>query len=193
MPKAHRAPQLYVIAGPNGAGKTTFARVYLPHLTKVFINADLIASGLSPLSPGAAAVEAGRIMLAKISAFAAQRRTFAFETTLSGRGYLAHFRRLRAEGYRISIIFLWLPNVSLAIERVKDRVRRGGHDVPEADIRRRFDRGVRNLLTEYHGLAQAWALVDNSGRVPHLIASAKDGEIVANDAPLFEQIKEGLK
>lgn len=120
---------------------------------------------------------------------AAQRHTFAFETTLSGRGYLALFNKLRGDGYRIHLFFLWLPDVELAIERVGDRVRRGGHSVPEHDIRRRFDRGVRNLLTEYHPLLDTWVLFDNSGSRPRPIAEAYDGEIVPVDDPLFVRIK----
>lgn len=189
------APELYVIAGPNGAGKTTFATEFLPHFAKCreFVNADLIAGGLSPFSPGAAAIEAGRLMLAKIGELAKQRHTFAFESTLSGRGYLALFRRLRDEGYRIHIIFLWLPRVELAIQRVKDRVHRGGHSVPDHDIRRRFDRGLRNLLTEYHPLVDTWAIFDNSGSQPRVIARAAGGEITEYDAPLFAKIKGGLQ
>lgn len=189
------APELFVIAGPNGAGKTTFAREFLPRFAKCreFVNADLIAGGLSPFSPGAAAMEAGRIMLGKIGELAAQRHTFAFETTLSGRGYLTLFRRLRLEGYRIHILFLWLPRVELAIGRVKERVRRGGHSVSEHDIRRRFARGVRNLLTEYHPLVDTWGLFDNSGSDPRLIARADGREIVVVDAALFLKIKGGIK
>ena len=189
------SPELFVIAGPNGAGKTTFALEFLPRFTKCqeFVNADLIARGLSPLAPGTAAIEAGRIMLGKIKGLAAQRHTFAFETTLSGRGYLGLFKRLKAAGYSIHVVFLWLPRVELAIQRVKDRVSRGGHSVPEHDIRRRFDRGVRNLLTEFGPLVDFWTLWDNSGSQPQLIARADGGKIVEIDAPLFLEIKGGLK
>lgn len=189
------APELFVIAGPNGAGKTTFAREFLPRFAKCreFVNADLIAGGLSPFSPGAAAIEAGRIMLRKINRLATQRHSFAFETTLSGRGYMALFRRLKDAGYRIHLVFLWLPRVELAIERVGDRVRRGGHSVPEHDIRRRFDRGVRNLLSAYHELVDTWSLFDNSAREPRLIARANHGDIVQFDAALFRKIKGGLR
>lgn len=188
------APEIFVIAGCNGAGKTTFARKFLPRFAKCqeFVNADLIAGGLSPFAPGAAAIEAGRIMLGKINELAEQRRTFAFETTLSGRGYLALFRSLKASGYKIHVIFLWLPRIDLAIQRVKDRVRRGGHSVPEQDIRRRFDRGVRNLLTDYHSLVDTWTLFDNSQSEPQLIAQANSGEIIEIDTPLFLKIKESL-
>lgn len=187
--------ELFVIAGPNGAGKTTFARTFLPRFAKCseFVNADLIAGGLSPFAPGAAAIEAGRIMLGKIDGLAAQRHTFAFETTLSGRGYLALFKRLKTAGYKIHVLFLWLPRVELAIQRVKDRVRRGGHSVPEHDIRRRFGRGVRNLLTQYHPLVDTWTLFDNSGSRPQLIARADGGVVVEIDSSLFLKIKGGLE
>ncbi|MCX5790351.1 MAG: zeta toxin family protein [Elusimicrobia bacterium] len=188
-------PELYVIAGPNGAGKTTFAREFLPHFAKCreFVNADLIAGGLSPFSPGAAAIEAGRIMLRKIDELAAQRHTFALETTLSGRGHLALFKRLKDDGYRIHVVFLWLPSVELAIQRVKDRVSRGGHSVPESDIRRRFDRGVRNLLNDYQPLVDTWLLFDNSGSQPRPIAGAIGGDIVAVDEPQFLSIQRGSR
>lgn len=132
-------------------------------------------------------------MLGKINELAAQRRTFAFETTLSGRGYLALFRRLKREGYRIHVVFLWLPRVELAIQRVKDRVHRGGHSVPEPDIRRRFARGVGNLLTEYHAVVDTWGLFDNSGNNPLPIAEADNGKVIVADAPLFIKIKGGLR
>ena len=185
------APELYVIAGPNGAGKTTFATEFLPHFAKCreFVNADLIARGLSPFSPGAVAVEASRLMLGKINDLAGQRRTFAFETTLSGRSYLALFQRLKALGYRIHVIFLWLPEVDIAIRRVRDRARRGGHSVPEIDIRRRFKRGIRNLLGEYQRIVDTWTLLDNSGDQPRLVASFDGAESVAFDNALFEKIK----
>ncbi len=189
------APNLYVIAGPNGAGKTTFAREFLPHFAncREFINADLIAGGLSPFSPGAAAIEAGRIMLQKIDELSGQRHSFAFETTLSGKGYLALFKRLKNDGYRIHIVFLWLPSVELAIRRVKDRVSRGGHAVPEGDIRRRFERGLRNLLTAYHPLADTWLLFDNSESQPRPIAGASGGKIVAVDELRFAAIERGIQ
>ncbi|MBI4370813.1 MAG: zeta toxin family protein [Elusimicrobia bacterium] len=190
-----KTPELFVIAGPNGAGKTTFAREYLPYFAKCheFVNADLIAGGLSPFSPGAAALEAGRIMLRKIDELSAQRHTFAFETTLSGRSYLALFKRLRANGYKIHLIFLWLPHVDIAIQRVKDRVRRGGHSVPEQDIRRRFDRGIKNLLQEYSQVMDTWGILDNSGSVPQLIVQGQSGRLVIFDIPLFRQIQENAQ
>lgn len=186
--------QLYIIAGPNGAGKTTFAKEFLPNFVDCpeFINADLIAGGLSPFSPKAAAVEAGRLMLRRIHELASRRHTFAFETTLSGRSYITLFRRLRAKGYRIHLFYLWLPNVQIAIQRVRERVRQGGHSVPEEDIRRRFNRGLKNLFGEYLNLLDTWTLLDNSGSRPQMIANAKEGKIQIVESDLFNRLKKGF-
>jgi predicted ABC-type ATPase len=166
---------LYIIAGPNGVGKTTFASKFLPKYANCqnFINADLIARGMSPFSPEAAAVRAGRLVLSEIRFFARRRVSFAFETTLSGRSYLRLLRGLKKQGYRVHFFFLWVKNVDVALSRVKDRVLKGGHDVPETVVRRRFHRSVQNFLKEYRPLADSWYLFDNSGRTPALIAIEK--------------------
>jgi predicted ABC-type ATPase len=171
--------KLYIMAGPNGAGKTTFAREFLPNYAdcRNFINADFIAQGMAPFSPETAARRAGRTMLGEIRSFAESGVSFAFETTLSGRSYLPLLRRLKAQGYEIHFFFLWLKTVDLALARVQERVSRGGHDVPEAVIRRRFDRSMRNFLTDYRSLAEVWTLFDNSGEVPKLIAWERDKTI----------------
>src|SRR4029077_15377000 len=116
---------VYVIAGPNGAGKTTFAKEFLPHFAhcEEFVNADMIATGISPFSPRGAALEAGRLMLRRIHELATAGQMFGFETTLAGKSYAILFHRLRQKGYRIDLIYLWLPNPELAIKRVQDRVR----------------------------------------------------------------------
>ena len=171
--------EVYVIAGPNGAGKTTFAREFLPNYAdcKNFVNADLIAQGMAPFSPETAALRAGRSMLAEIRSFAQRRVSFAFETTLSGRTYVAFLRRLKAQGYEIHLFFLWLTSVDLALSRVRERVSRGGHDVPEEIIRRRFDRSMRNFLLHYRQLAHVWTLFDNSGETPKVIALGKHEKV----------------
>lgn len=168
---AKRKPRCIIIAGPNGAGKTTFAREFLPKDAGIlhFVNADLIAAGLSPLDPPAAQVAAARILLEELDRLAKARVDFAFETTLSGRTYLDRIRNWRAAGYRIEIVFLRLPSVEFALRRVAYRVKQGGHDVPAADVRRRFLRGLHNFDTVYKGLAHAWSMYDNEGPVPHLI------------------------
>lgn len=163
--------RIVILAGPNGAGKTTFARAFLPQeaaLTR-FINADLIAAGLSPFAPDTAAVRAGRLMLEEMQACAKRGESFAFETTLSGLGYLRHIRAWKAQGYRITLFFLALPSSEIAIARVAERVRQGGHAVPEDVIRRRFESGRRNFEQHYRPLVDAWVLYDNAGEEPALI------------------------
>lgn len=163
--------KILIIAGPNGAGKTTFARSFLPEEAQCrrFINADLIAAGLSPFAPEAAAVKAGRLMLSEIDEAVTQGESFAFETTLSGLGYRQRIRDWRAQGYRVSLFFLRLADVETAISRVALRVRQGGHDIPEDVIRRRFAAGLRNFETIYKPEVDSWALYDNSGDEPTLI------------------------
>lgn len=163
-----------MIAGPNGAGKTTFAREFLPHEAEcpVFVNADLIAEGLSPFAPEIAALRAGRIMLAEIKAHARAGVSFAFETTLSGLIYARLIPRWQQQGYRVKLLFLTLATPELAVARVAARVAQGGHNVPEAVIRRRFTTGWRNFQEKYKLLVDAWAVYDNSGDQPVLMERA---------------------
>ena len=163
-------PRCIVIAGPNGAGKTTFAREFLPGDARIihFVNADLIAGGISPFEPQLAALAAGRFFLAELDRLAGARVSFAFETTLSGLAHLARLRRWKADGYRIEILFLRLNSPALALRRVAARVRQGGHHVPRADVLRRFVRGWKNFPA-YRALADAWAVYENSGPSPVLL------------------------
>jgi predicted ABC-type ATPase len=164
-------PRCIIIAGPNGAGKTTFAREFLPKDAGVthFVNADLLAAGLSPLNPNLAAFNAGRLFLAELDRLAKARQDFAFESTLSGLTYIARLKRWKSAGYRIEIVFLRLASVQLAYHRIAVRVRQGGHDVPDADVLRRFDRGWKNFEGSYKPLADSWQIYDNSGQKPHLL------------------------
>ncbi len=166
-----KAPRCIVIAGPNGAGKTTFAREYLPKDAQVihFVNADLIAGGLSPLRPELATLAGGRLFLTELDRLARARADFAFETTLSGLVYLHRLKRWKAAGYRIEITWLRLASPQLALRRIAARVRQGGHNVPRADVLRRFTRGWVNFQQFYRPLADAWAVYDNSGDAPRLI------------------------
>jgi predicted ABC-type ATPase len=160
-----------ILAGPNGAGKTTFAREFLPDEAQcpTFVNADLIAAGLSPYSPETAAMRAGRLMVELIAEHVARGDSFAFETTLADKSYARHIPRWQGAGYHVSLVFLSLPSPEAAIRRVQQRVAQGGHFVPESIIRRRFLAGRANLETVYKPLVNAWALYDNSGVEPALL------------------------
>ena len=165
------AKRIIVIAGPNGAGKTTFATEFLPNEADcpAFVNADLIAAGLSPFAPERAAIKAGRLMLAAIAEHVAHGESFAFETTLAGTRYARSIPRWRQTGYHVTLIFLSLPSAAMAIERVAQRVRQGGHDVPVKVIRRRFAAGRKNFDQVYRDLVDDWVEYDNSGTQPRLV------------------------
>lgn len=161
----------YIITGPNGAGKTTFASDFLPIEAEClnFINADLIAAGLSPFQPEKMGVEAGRIMLQKINDCVNKNESYAFETTLSGKIYKKKIKSWKSKGYEIIIYYLKLPCVDIAIERVKMRVNRGGHNVPVKDIKHRFKRSWINFQELYKPLADSWTIFDSSGEEPVVI------------------------
>jgi predicted ABC-type ATPase len=186
------SPNVYIIAGPNGAGKTTFAREFLPNYAdcKIFINADLIAQGMSPFSPEEAAFRAGRLMLGEIELYARRGESFGFETTLSGRTYLGLIRRLKRQRYEVHFFYLWVPSVELALLRIRGRVSLGGHDVPAADVRRRFDRSIRNFLVHYRPLADTWTLYDNTVAMPRIIASGERGQIQIGETTLYNGLVE---
>lgn len=181
---------VYIVAGPNGVGKTTFAREFLPRYAdcKNFVNADLIAEGMSPFSPEAAAFRAGRLMLGEIDLFAGRGVDFGFETTLAGRSHLRLIQQLKDQGYAVHFFFLWVPSVALALSRVRGRVLKGGHDVPEPIVRRRFDRSIRNFLIHYRRLAGSWALFDNSGATPDVIAFEKEGRLRIMQAKTYDAL-----
>jgi predicted ABC-type ATPase len=168
MAKRRAKPRILIIAGPNGAGKTTFAREFLTREAGCpdFINADLIAQGLSPFKPEEAAIAAGRIMLQMMREKVRKRESFAFETTLSGRNYAAHIPRWRRAGYHVTLIFLSLPSVAIALSRIRARVAQGGHNIAAAVVRRRFKAGLENFHRIYSKLVDAWILYDNRGRPP---------------------------
>ena len=165
------APRCIVIAGPNGAGKTTFAQEFLPSYAKVthFVNADLIASGLSPLRPDMAAMAAGRILLKEIDRLANNGADFAFESTLSGVSHASRLKRWKAVGYRIEIIYLTLPSPEIALRRIAIRVQQGGHGVSKTDVVRRFRRSWENFESLYRPIADAWMVYDNSGNRAELM------------------------
>ena len=174
-----KKPVCFIIAGPNGAGKTTFAREFLPKEAgcPTFVNVDLIAAGLSPFAPEIASIRAGRLMLKEIESHVRRGESFAFETTLSGRHYMQMIPRWQNVGYRVKLVFLYLPDVAIAIGRVRVRVKQGGHSVPEDIIRRRYETGWRNFQEVYKNLVDTWVLYDNSGERPVLVDEGERNEI----------------
>lgn len=170
----HVSPDVVVLGGPNGAGKSTAAPRLLRGTLAVeeFVNADTLAQGLSAFRPEDVALEAGRVTLQRLDALEGQRQSFAFESTLSSHGLIRRLRRLSDSGYRVHIVYLWLPSVELALARVADRVRGGGHHVPEGDVRRRFERGRHNFFSIYRQLSHRWRLYDaTSLSGPRLVAT----------------------
>lgn len=167
--------RIVIIAGPNGAGKTTFAREFLPTDAELpnFVNADLIAAGLSPFAPELAAFKAGRLMLEEIASHVKHGESFSFETTLSGLSYAQMIPAWRSSGYAVKLIFLSLPDVEMAIERVAIRVRQGGHNIPEDIIRRRYAHGIANF-ERYKLLVDSWQLYDNSDTPAVLIEEGRN-------------------
>lgn len=165
-------PHVILLAGPNGAGKSTVAPRLLKGALGVqeFVNADTIAAGLSAFAPDSAAFRAGRVMLHRITELSRSRKSFAFESTLSAKSFAPRLKRLKSKGYSVRLVFLFLPSPKLAIERVRQRVRLGGHDVPISVIRRRYYAGARNFFDLYMPLADQWRIYDNSGLTPRLVA-----------------------
>lgn len=188
-------PTVYVIAGPNGAGKTTFASEFLPSFVQCreFLNADLIAAGLSPFSPESQALRAGRLLLIRMSELLVAKENFSFETTLAGRGYMRLFKEMKTQGYRIVLFFLWLPSAELAVARVHSRVMRGGHAIPEDVIHRRFHAGLRNLFTLYKPLVDVLRVYNASNLPPEVIMHEENGEITIYDNDIFQNVNCGSR
>ncbi len=185
-------PVVYLIAGPNGAGKTTFATQFLPRFVRCreFVNADLIAAGLAPFAPETQAIRAGRLVLTRLEELTAARQDLGVETTLSGRNYVRMIADWKAVGYTVVLIFLWLPTADMAIMRVADRVRQGGHDIPEAIIRRRYEAGLHNFFSLYAPLVDSWLLYDGSHSVPLRIAVGGRENLEIHQRELFEKIRD---
>jgi predicted ABC-type ATPase len=160
----NRSPSAIVLAGPNGAGKTTAARTLLAENLRMmtFVNADVIAQGLAGFDPDRAAIEASRIMLERLHLLAERREDFAFETTLAARSYASWLQQLRQDGYQFHLVYFWLASADLAVARVAERVRLGGHSVPEPTIRQRYTRGLKNFFSLYLPLARTWQVYDNT-------------------------------
>jgi len=185
-------PTCYVIAGPNGAGKTTFALRYLPEITgcRNFINADLIADGLSPLDPSRVQLEAGKTLLREIKGHVEKGEDFAFETTLSGRSYLRLLKELRSKGWKVVLFYLWIPSAEFSRLRVQQRVAAGGHDIPDEAIARRYKRTVSNFLNVFVSLCDETMCYDNSLPEPWPIFSDYKGERSVLDKTRYQSMME---
>jgi len=183
---------LYIIAGPNGAGKTTASFTILPEIfnCKEFVNADEIARGISPFQAETVAIEAGRIMLKRIDELLAQRVDFSFETTLSSRTYVHTIRKAHENNYQVTLVYFWLETPDLAVERVKERVSEGGHDISELVIRRRFESGLKNLFELYLPLMDYWVIINNSMRPYQIIAESAKSQFSTG---LINEIRAKLK
>lgn len=192
-------PQLIIVAGPNGAGKSTIAREVVrdTYGIRKYVNADTIARGLAEFDPWSVRSEAGRIMLEWIKKLASRRESFAFETTLASRTFAPMIERWRQPeqgGYHFHLIFLWLRDRELAVQRVERRLKIGGHHVPEEDIRRRYQRGRDNFFGLYQALAETWRVFDNSDVTPVLIAEGRGiSSLVVFDEERWKQFRDGSK
>lgn len=190
--KIFTVPNLYIISGCNGAGKTTASFTLLPAMLdcKEFVNADEIARGISPFQPESVSFQAGRIMLERIDELLNNGVDFAFETTLTTLSYLHTLKNAKEKGYSITLLYFWLKDVNLAIERVKIRVSDGGHNIPEEVVRRRYFRGIYNLTNKFIPICDYWVVVNNSIKPFTFIAEGEgSGEIKVHDTNIWDQIK----
>jgi len=185
-------PNLYIISGCNGAGKTTASFTVLPEMLdcREFVNADEIAKGLSPFQPESVSFQAGRIMIESIDELLNSGVDFGFETTLTTLSYLNTIKVAKEKGYSVTLLFFWLNNVDLAIERVKTRVIEGGHNIPEETIRRRYFRGIYNLTNKFTSLCDYWIVINNSSRPFTFVAEGLGvNEMRVHDEMIWQQIK----
>lgn len=183
-----------IIAGPNGAGKTTFALEYLSKtsICNRFINADLIASGLSPLSPESEQMKASRLYLKEVKEAINNQECFAFETTLSGKTYIRLIKQLQDKGWIVNLIYLYLPSVQVSIERVAERVRHGGHDIPVESILRRYPRSLKNLIELYSPLCDTTVCIVNSGKEQQIIFTQELNNRTIQDKQSYQELLEGI-
>ena len=190
--KKVKVPNLFIISGCNGAGKTTASFTILPEMLdcKEFVNADEIAKGLSPFQPESVSFQAGRIMVERIDELLNSGVNFAFETTLTTLSYLNTIKAAKEKGYSVNLLYFWLNDVNLAIERVKIRVSEGGHNIPEETIRRRYFRGIYNLTNKFTALCDYWIVINNSSR-PFIFVVEGQGlsEIKVHDNAIWQLIK----
>ena len=191
MTSSLEQPTIYIIGGPNGVGKTTFANEFLPHYVRCneFLNADLIAAGLSPYLPESQNVRASQLMLERMQDLVGKRKTFAFETTLAARSYRQRVLEWKEMGYRVHLFFLWLPKPDMAVLRVANRVKQGGHNIPEHTIRKRYTRGIHNFQSLYRPIVDCWSCLDGSKLPPKLLAQSLGDTLEVFDAQRWKQFQ----
>jgi len=184
-------PTIYIIAGCNGAGKSTAANVILPQFLncKEFVNADSIAAGLSPFQPETVSFQAGRIMLNRIKELISEEKTFAFETTLTAKSYIPLLYKAKKKKYRIVLFYFWINSVNLALARIADRVKKGGHDIPKEVVKRRYERSLFNLVNLFIPMSEEWLIFDNSSEAMNLVANGNSAKVrsIQNDK-IWKQI-----
>jgi predicted ABC-type ATPase len=194
--QANMAKNLYIISGCNGAGKTTASYTVLPEILncKEFVNADEIARGLSPFNPSSVAIEAGKLMLQRIEELLKRNETFSIETTLATRSYVNLVKQAQEQGYSICLLFFWLSTPELAVKRVAERVSKGGHDIPQDIIRRRYVAGINNLFKLFMPIVNYWAIFDNSETPRRKVAiGGKDSQTEIVNIELYDNIKNYVK
>ena len=190
------AKNLYIISGCNGAGKTTSSYTVLPEILncREFVNADEIARGLSPFNPGSVAIEAGKLMLQRIEELLKRNETFSIETTLATRSYVNLVKQAQEQGYSVRLLFFWLSTPELAVKRVAERVSKGGHDIPQDIIRRRYVAGINNLFKLFMPIVNYWAIFDNSETPRRKVAiGGKDTQTEIVNKALYDNIKYYVK
>jgi len=187
-------PHIVIIAGANGSGKSTAAPILLQNAVHIdnFVNADVIAQGLSAYHPEKVAIQAGRVMLGRIHSLALENVTFAFETTLATLTFAPWIKRLKSNGYQFHLIYLWLKSEELAISRVQERIKMGGHAVPEPVIRRRYRAGLKNFFNLYRPIADSWRLYDNSNinELSLIAAEIHDNTLTVENKTVWQQLSE---
>jgi predicted ABC-type ATPase len=190
-----RTGTILILGGPNGAGKTTAARIFLPEFLGLdrFVNADELARGLDPANPEGSALAAGRLMLTRIHELIEARESFAFESTLAGKSYARLLEQCKSRGWRIILLYLWLPSPDLAIERVARRVREGGHSIPADVIRRRYRAGLDNLSEIYLPLADEARIYDNSVERVLVAEKSPNSPLRICDAERWGRLKGDLR
>jgi predicted ABC-type ATPase len=183
--------RLYIISGCNGAGKTTASYTILPEMLDCneFVNADEIAKGLSPFNPNEVAIKAGRLMLTRIDELLENGVDFAFETTLATRSYVNTVKKAQEKGYLVTVLYFWLNSPELAIERVRIRVKEGGHNIPEKTIRRRYDLGISNMFNLYIPVADYWMFIDNSKTPFEILAEGQGEKEVVKNEMIWNKLK----